>query len=111
MGDIFESRQLLGRAALASDGSARVNLPAGVGLVLALEDASGGSVVSMTEEHQLGPGESISLGIREEFFDAACGGCHGSVSGSELDVAVSPDVLTGASQSESQNATPQAVGN
>lgn len=110
-GDIFESRQLLGRAPLAADGSARVNLPAGVGLVLALEEASGGTVVTMTEEHQFGPGESISMGIREPFFNAACGGCHGSVSGSELDVSVSPDVLTGASQSDSRDATPLVVGN
>jgi hypothetical protein len=108
-GGIFESRRLLGRAPLATDGSARVVLPAGRGLVLALEDASGGTVVTMTEEHQLGPAESISLGIREPFFNAACGGCHGSVSGSELDVAVSPDVLTGASQSRSKDAPPLVV--
>jgi len=59
--------------------------------VLSLQDASGATIVKMTEEHQLGPGEVISMGIREtmvnaagqtvNLFDAVCGGCHGSVSG------------------------------
>jgi hypothetical protein len=39
------------------------------------------------------------MGVSEDLFDAVCGGCHGSVSGSELDVAVTPDALTGASES------------
>jgi len=71
-----------------------------------LQDGDGNALVTMTEEHQLGPGESISLGIREELFDAVCGGCHGSISGSELDVVVTPDALTGASASLSQHAAP-----
>ena len=108
---VFESRVLVGRAPLAADGSVKVDVPAGKGVVLALEDDAGAPVVSMVEEHQLGPGEHISLGVRESLFNAGCGGCHGSVSGSELDVAVSPDILTGASQSLSQNATPVVIGN
>ena len=67
--------------------------------------------VTMGEEHQLGPGEQISMGVSEKLFDAVCGGCHGSVSGSELDVAVTPDALTGASQSASATATPVSIGN
>jgi hypothetical protein len=35
-----------------------------------------------------------------------CGGCHGSISGSELDVVVTPDVLTGASRSLSSAREP-----
>jgi len=57
----------------------------------------------MGEEHQLGPGERTSMGIRQELFDAACGGCHGSISGRELDIAVTPDALTGASKSASDD--------
>jgi hypothetical protein len=116
---LYESRTRLGRAELASDGSARIRLPAGTGVVLSLEDANGNVLVRMSEEHQLGPGESISLGIRESItnaagtevrlFDAVCGGCHGSVSGRELDVIVTPDALTGASQSLSQNADPTSI--
>ncbi|HET9991564.1 MAG TPA: hypothetical protein VFQ65_23705, partial [Kofleriaceae bacterium] len=76
--------------------------------------------VRMSEEHQLGPGELISMGVREtttntagatvQLFDAVCGGCHGSVSGHELDVVVTPDALTGASQSISQLAQPANIG-
>ncbi len=60
----------------------------------------------MTEEHQLGPNEQNTLGIVEPLFDAVCGGCHGSVSGQEIDVVVSPDALTGASQSLSAGTAP-----
>ena len=65
----------------------------------------------MSEEHQLGPSEQISMGVQQSLFDAVCGGCHGSVTGSELDVAVTPDALTGASQSMSATQTPQTIGN
>jgi hypothetical protein len=41
------------------------------------------------------------MGVSEDLFDSVCGGCHGSVTGSELDVAVTPDALTGASESMS----------
>lgn len=110
-GGIFEQRMLLGRVPLRDDGSLRMNVPAGHGVVLELQDGSGNALVNLGEEHQLGPGEQISLGIREDLFDAVCGGCHGSVTGSELDVAVKPDALTGASRSLSANADPVRIGN
>lgn len=110
-GGIFQSRVQLGRADLARDGSARVTVPAGAGVIMELQDSSGRALITMGEEHQLGPGEIISLGIRRELFDAVCGGCHGSVSGSELDVVVTPDALTGASESLSKTATPTQIGN
>ena len=105
---IYQSRTSLGRVRLEADGSARVKVPSGTGVVMELQDGDGNALQTMTEEHQLGPGESISLGIREELFDAVCGGCHGSISGSELDVVVTPDALTGASASLSQYAAPVA---
>lgn len=111
MSGVYQQRTLVGRAPLRADGSVRINVPAGVGAVLALEGDDGHTVVTMTEEHQLAPGEQISLGIREGLFDAVCGGCHGSVSGSELDIAVTPDALTGASESLSQTAEPVRIGN
>jgi hypothetical protein len=61
----------------------------------------------MTEEHQMGPGEYITPGPPRALFNPICGGCHGSISGSELDVAVSPDALTGASVSLSRNPFPK----
>ena len=108
---VFQSRTVLGKAALADDGSVRVTLPARTGLIFSLVDGDGKEVVTMTEEHQIGPGEAISMGVRQPLFDAVCAGCHGSVTGSELDVGVSADALTGASQSLSATANPTAVGN
>jgi mono/diheme cytochrome c family protein len=64
----------------------------------------------MGEEHQLGPGEQITMGIAQPLFDAVCAGCHGSVSGHEIDVVVTPDALTGASASKSATAAPMAIG-
>ncbi|MGE5184299.1 MAG: hypothetical protein ACM31C_19655 [Acidobacteriota bacterium] len=107
---IYQNRQLLGSAPLADDGSVRVKVPSGTGVVLELQDGNGKPVVTMAEEHQLGPGEQISMGISQKLFDAVCGGCHGSVSGHELDVVVTPDALTGASASSSQFATPVSIG-
>lgn len=108
---IYENRMVLGKAPLASDGSVKVRVPAQTGVILELQDDSGNTVVKMSEEHQLGPGEHISMGISEKLFDQVCGGCHGSVTGKELDVGVSPDALTGASQSASVGADPTALGN
>jgi hypothetical protein len=50
------------------------------------------------------------MGVREVVFDRVCGGCHGSVTGREIDVGVSPDALTGASESLSRTAAPVPVG-
>ena len=72
--------------ALAEDGSVRVRLPARRPLILELQNEEGTPIVTMGEEHQLGPGEVISIGVRRESFNGVCGGCHGSITGSELDV-------------------------
>ena len=108
-GDIFQDRELLGRAPLADDGSAKVQVPAGRGVILELEDSSGSPLVTMREEHQVGPGETVSFGIVEPLFDAVCGGCHGTVSGREIDVFVTPDALTSASRSLSRDAAPSQL--
>jgi hypothetical protein len=105
-GGIFESRALLGTAPLADDGSVKVLLPSATGLVFELQDSAGNVIVTMGEEHQLGPGERISLGVSRTLFNGVCGGCHGSITGQELDVAVTPDALTGASASASQDSSP-----
>ncbi|TMQ19243.1 MAG: hypothetical protein E6J90_18490 [Deltaproteobacteria bacterium] len=107
---IFENRQLLGTAPLADDGSVRVQVPSQTGVVLELQDGNHSTVVKMGEEHQLGPGEQISMGIAQPLFDAVCAGCHGSITGHEVDVRVSADALTGASASVSAGATPVQIG-
>jgi hypothetical protein len=107
---IYESREMLGTATLAGDGSVRVQLPSQTGVVLELQDDKHNTIVKMGEEHQLGPGEQISMGISASLFNAVCAGCHGSISGHETDVDVTPDALTGASRSQSATASPVSIG-
>jgi len=107
---IYQNRALVGTVPLADDGSFKMQVPAGTGVILELQDGGGSKIVTMGEEHQLGPGEQITLGIREQLFDAVCGGCHGSVTGKETDIAVTADALTGASASTSALANPVVVG-
>lgn len=106
---VFTNRKLLGKAALESDGSLKVALPVGKPLILELTDGEGKPMLTMREEHQLGPGERITPGVPRKLFNNVCGGCHGSVSGLEPDVAVSADVLTGASVSLSRDRGPKAL--
>jgi hypothetical protein len=96
---------VLGEAALRADGSAKLCVPGGQPALIQLRRGST-PVFTMTEEHQFAPGEHISLGVSEKLFNSVCAGCHGSVSGRELDIAVTPDVLTGASQSQSAGEDP-----
>ena len=106
---VFSSRKLLGVANLESDGSLKVALPAGKPVILELADAAGKAVFTMSEEHQMGVGEVITPGVPRKLFNAVCGGCHGSITGKELDVAVSVDALTGASVSLSRDLEPKAL--
>lgn len=99
----YSMRKLLGAADLASDGSAHLRLPSLTPLIIELQDGSGRPVFTMREQDQLGPGELISRGVPEPLFNSVCGGCHGSVSGKELDISVDPDALTGASVSLSRD--------
>ncbi len=106
---VFAERRPLGQAALEADRSLKVRLPAKKPLVLELVDKDGAAVFTMQEEHQLGPGEAIAPGVPRKLFNAVCGGCHGSLSGKEIDIAVTPDALTGASVSASRDAPPKSL--
>ena len=55
---------------------------------------------------QFYPGEVVRQGFRRELFDGLCGGCHGSVSGKENEIAVNPDILTQASDVKARGQTP-----
>jgi hypothetical protein len=101
---VYTQRQLLGVAALESDGSLKVALPARKPLIFELQDSGRQVVFTMREEHQLGPGEHISPGVPRKLFNGVCAGCHGSLSGREPDIAVTADALTGATQSLSRDA-------
>ena len=84
-------------------------VPAGVPLILEFDDGNGKALFTMSEEHQVTAGEYITPVRQRAVFNNICGGCHGSLSGSELDIAVSADALTGASVSQSRYADPQQL--
>jgi hypothetical protein len=102
-GSVYARRQRLGSVVPASlDGSARVRLPGGMPFNLAVQvqldgDASP-TLHHQREAMQFYPGEAARQSFRRELFNGVCGGCHGSVSGFENDVATNPDILTRASE-------------
>jgi hypothetical protein len=108
-GTLYSQRTLLGTIGLESDHSLKVALPASKPLILELVDGNGRALFTMREEHQLGPGEYVTPGPPRALFNGICGGCHGSVSGQELDVAVTPDALTGASISVARDKPARAL--
>jgi hypothetical protein len=100
---VYTDRTVVGSAPLEPDHSLKVQIPAGKPLILELVDGGGRPLFTMREEHQLSPGETITPGVSRALFNGVCGGCHGSISGRELDVAVTADALTGASVSASRD--------
>ncbi len=101
-GKLWVKRRRLGKANLADDGSLSFRIPGGMPFVLELYTGKD-SVLAATqkEEMQLLPGERSRIGFRGPLFNAQCGGCHGAISGLEIDVHLTPDVLTAASRVES----------
>jgi hypothetical protein len=108
-GEFYQELRELGQADLEADGSLRVQLPGGVPLVLELGDRDGkvlsfgagapfSGPLRQREENQFYPGERAKQSMPRRLFNGVCAGCHGSVSGRELDIAVDVDVLTSASQ-------------
>jgi hypothetical protein len=101
-GQLYVRRQLLGSVGAEEDNSAGFLVPGGVPLVVqanvALAGDSGATPHAQREETQFYPGERVRQSLQRRFFSGLCGGCHGSVSGMEFEVAVKPDILTQASQ-------------
>jgi hypothetical protein len=105
----YSQLSTIGSASLLSDHSLAALVPASIPLILEFDDKSGNALFTMTEEHQVTPGEYITPGPPRAVFNNICGGCHGSIDGSELDVAVSADALTGASVSQSRETPPKRL--
>ncbi len=108
-GMFYAKRTKLGNIRLYADGSTRVQVPGGVPLMLGLTDGSGGLLsfaagqpftgeMIQREELQFYPGEQNHQLLPRSMFNGLCGGCHGSITGREVDVAVNIDVLTSASK-------------
>jgi hypothetical protein len=113
-GTFYQSLRSLGRSGLRLDGSARVALPSGTPISLVLTSADGTplafpeggpftGVMRQRESMQFYPGERTKQALRRDLFNGLCAGCHGSISGRELDVHVAVDVLTGASKTDASD--------
>ncbi len=108
-GRVYTNYESLGPITLADDGSAKFRIAGGHPVLLGATDKAGrplpfdegapftGDMIQR-EEMQFYPGERTNQGFRRELFNGMCGGCHGSITGYELDVAVDIDVLTKASE-------------
>jgi hypothetical protein len=112
-GKVYARRRRLGVVPLLSDGSVRVQVPAGVPVLFGAEstfaDERAASMHQQREETQYYPGEWVTLSFRRELFDGFCGGCHGSVSGLETDAAVKPDILSTASNVAAKRSEPRVL--
>jgi hypothetical protein len=107
-GEFYQDLHSLGRAPLAEDGSIRVRLPGGVPVELAAlgkgaeplqfgADAPFQGPIRQREELQFYPGERSKQSMPRRLFNGVCAGCHGSITGRELDSVVNVDVLGSAS--------------
>ena len=104
-GSLYVRRRMIGSVPILPDGSAHVILPGGVPIMLRGSFELGGAPAAprfQREEMQFYPGEYAHQSFPARFFDGFCGGCHGSVSGLEVDLALQPDILTQASRVEVQ---------
>jgi hypothetical protein len=102
-GELYAARGLLGSVDVLNDQSAAMRIRGGVPIVLeTIAALAGGQPAphAQREEMQFYPGEHARQSFPRQFFDGLCGGCHGSVSGEELDLSVNPDILTQASNVE-----------
>lgn len=109
-GQEYIRRQLLGSVPVESDDSAAMMLPGGVPISLEVDEKlaidGGAAAHQQREEMQFYPGERAHQSFQRNLFNGLCGGCHGSVSGREMDLAVKPDILTTASQVIARDASP-----
>jgi hypothetical protein len=130
-GMVWVKRRLLGTVPLSSDASAHVQLPGGVPLVFHLPDTTLSMQKNLPrwqrEEVQYSPGETLNQGFPGQvtstgpvgpgspppvnpFFDGLCGQCHNAISGRAVDVAVTPDMLTQASNVVVRGSVPTSLG-
>ena len=108
-GQFYQRFESLGSVMTFDDGSLRMQIPGGVPVTALLLDQAGDPLrfgdddifsgdMRQRESIQFYPGERAKQSIPRRLFNGLCGGCHGSISGRELDVVVDVDVLTSASR-------------
>lgn len=107
-GQFYLARRMTQHVDLAADGSAHIMVRGGMPMQLRFTDHGGAPLMFdgtgiftgemiQRETVQFYPGERIRQSMPRPFFNALCGGCHGSISNRELDVAVDIDIMTRAS--------------
>ena len=107
-GRFYQKLRSLGTQPARSDGSLRIRVPGGLPISLALIDSDGKILrfrdggpftgpMRQRETTQFYPGERAKQSLPRDLFNGVCAGCHGSISGRELDVGIDVDVLTRAS--------------
>ncbi len=89
--------RILGEVELEADGSAYVELPPETPFRTQVLDEEG---MALGGQHNrwifAWPGQEFPESVDRHRFDAACGGCHGAMSGRPTDIPGSLDALTGA---------------
>ncbi len=120
-GRVYRDYASLGWVDLLEDGSIKIRVPGGVPFLLRAggeggaqlpfrpEDPFEGNRIQK-EQMQLYPGERVKLSFKRRFFNSFCGTCHGTMSGREVEAAVSIDVLTQASETLSRDMEPLSLG-
>jgi hypothetical protein len=113
-GSLFVQYDELGHLGLHDDGSAKMRVPGGHPIVLRVTDerakvltfpdgAPFSGEMVQREEMQFYPGERSRQAFPRQLFNGMCAGCHGSITGAELDIAVKIDVLTHASMTDARD--------
>jgi hypothetical protein len=109
-GKLYVRRRPLGKLPVRTDGSARMQLPGGLPILLRLpetpESKAGKWPRTQRESMAFAPGEYAHQSFRRDLFNGLCASCHGSMSGRPLDTALLPDILTQASAVEAKSSAP-----
>lgn len=110
-GQVYQRRRLLGIPTVNGDGSAAIRIRGGAPILLEiltqLEGDSEPTSHLQREEMQFYPGEVVRQSFKRDLFNGLCGGCHGSISGKENEIAVNPDILTQASDVAARQQPPE----
>lgn len=109
-GKVYVRRRSVGAPTVNEDGSAAMRIRGGAPIMLEvfakLADDAEPVPHLQREEMQFYPGEVVRQSFRRDLFNGLCGGCHGSISGKENEIAVNPDILTQASSVKARNQAP-----
>jgi hypothetical protein len=93
----FGPRAILATVPVEADGSVRLVLPSDRAVSLQLLGDDGLALAVESEAIHFPSGQLHAFSIPRRYFDGTCGACHGALSGKEIDTAIRPDAISGAS--------------